>query len=66
MWFLYFRRLIPIFLALTPTGIYSKCFLLYLHLISHCGKCTDLMSSNIFLPHFSLSTKSLEKMPLEF
>jgi len=29
MWFLYFRRLILIFLALTPTGIYSKCCLLY-------------------------------------
>jgi len=26
---------ILIFLALTPTGIYSKCCLLYLHLISH-------------------------------
>jgi len=24
------------------------------------------MSSNIFLPQFSLSTKSLEKLPLEF
>jgi len=33
MWFLYFRRLILIFLALSPTGIYSKCCLL--HLISH-------------------------------
>jgi len=35
MWFLYFRRLILIFLALTPSGIHSKCCLLHLHLISH-------------------------------
>jgi len=30
------------------------------------GKCTDLMYSNIFLPQFSLSMKSLGRLPLEF
>jgi len=52
MWFLYFRRLILIFLALTPTGIYSKCCLLYLHLTSHWKvhrpNVFQLLSSSIF------------------
>jgi hypothetical protein len=35
LWFLHFRRLVLIFLSLSPNGLYSKGTILYLHLINH-------------------------------